>query len=422
MIAKFAAVALLLGIPVVAPNPAYFRYQRPIHQLPVQGGPSCAVLDPVVFAHAAQGLSDLRLYDAGKEIPYGLRGSDARTGITSLAVELLNKGESKGHTSFDAEMPRSSYDDVELMVNAKDFIAAVSVWGSQEKAGARTTKLGEFTIFDLSRQRLGRSTVLHLPPSNFMYLHFEIAGPLHPEELTSAQLLWSQQEKPRFVTVAATSAIHREGKRSVVSFTLPAHVPVDRVTVTPEAEPAQFSRTATVEVAQATPPKAGETPAPAVVRTGQLIRVHSVQNGARIDREELTLDAPYSEDNVSRRWTVHVDNGDDQPLAIREVRLEMVERRICFAATAGMQAMLVYGDPPLTAPSYDYSRVFAEDKAATMVLLGAEQANPAWKPRPDERAFTEKHPALLWMALVAAVLVLGLIALRSLPTARNTPE
>ena len=36
-------------------------------------------------------------------------------------------------------------------------------------------------------------------------------------------------------------------------------------------------------------------------------------------------------------WTVTVDNGDDAPLAITDVKLEMTERRLCFDAAAGAQ-------------------------------------------------------------------------------------
>jgi len=42
-----------------------------------------------------------------------------------------------------------------------------------------------------------------------------------------------------------------------------------------------------------------------------------------------------------------------------------------------------------------------------------EQMNAAYEPRPDERPFTERHPALLWAALVAVIALLGGIALRS---------
>jgi hypothetical protein len=40
-------------------------------------------------------------------------------------------------------------------------------------------------------------------------------------------------------------------------------------------------------------------------------------------------------------------------------------------------------------------------------------ANAAYESRPDERPFTEKHPALLWVALLLVIGLLGVIALGS---------
>jgi hypothetical protein len=416
MIAKLAASVAVLALAGAAPSAEYFRYQRALDRLPVAGGQSCAVLDPSVFAHSAAELADLRLYASGQEAPYVLRTSSAPNESTARAFEPLNKGGRNGRTSFDAQMDHAAYSDVELEINAKDFIATVTVWGSQQSDGAKPTKLGAYTIFDLTRQRLGRSTVLHLPTSNFLHLHFEIAGSIHPEQVTAVQMNWVAETRAIYTTVATTNSVGREGKQSVVSFTLPAHVPVDRVTVVPGAQPAQFSRPASVEVVAATPPKEGERPMAASVTPGNLIRVHTVENGVKLDREELTLDAPRSYVDGPTRWTVTIDNGDDVPLAIREVRLEMLERKVCFEAA--MKAMLVYGDPALEAPSYDYARLFVESQQAARAALGPEQANPLYKPRPDERAFTEKHPVLLWAALIAAVAALGWIAFRSLPAAR----
>jgi hypothetical protein len=418
MIAKFAASMVLLAMAGATPSAEYFRYQRTLTNLPPAGGQSCGLLDPAIFAHSAASLADLRLYTNGQETPYVLRASFVPAERQVLAIEPMNKGLRNGHTSFDARIDHPDYSDVSLEINARDFIATVTVWGSQMDDGSQPTRLGAYTIFDLTRQKLGRSTVLHLPTTNFLHLHFEIAGPIQPEQVTAIQMNTAVEASTHYTAVAATNAVERNGRQTVVSFTLPAHVPVDRVTIVPAAQPAQFSRSASVEVAEADPPKTDRQPLAASVTPGNLTRVHSVQNGTRIDREDLTLEAPHSYVDGSARWTITIDNGDDAPLGISQVRLEMLERKLCFDATAGMQAKLVYGDAALNAPSYDYARIFAEDKQAAQVVLGPEQVNPSYKPRPDERAFTEKHPALLWMALVASVAALGFIAFRSLPATK----
>jgi hypothetical protein len=54
--------------------------------------------------------------------------------------------------------------------------------------------------------------------------------------------------------------------------------------------------------------------------------------------------------------------------------------------------------------------------------LGAEVANPSWQARPDERPFTERHPILLWIALVLVIALLGAVAFRSFKTTAANPS
>jgi hypothetical protein len=52
--------------------------------------------------------------------------------------------------------------------------------------------------------------------------------------------------------------------------------------------------------------------------------------------------------------------------------------------------------------------------------FGPEEPNPAHQARPDGRPFTERHPALLWIALILVIAMLGGIALRSAKPAEQT--
>jgi hypothetical protein len=115
------------------------------------------------------------------------------------------------------------------------------------------------------------------------------------------------------------------------------------------------------------------------------------------------------------QWTITIDNGDDAPLKLTDVKLEMLERTLCFDAAAGTQYTLFYGDTALDSPRYDYATLFTPQAGAAAATLGLAQANPAYQARPDDRPFTEKHPALLWVALIAVIALLGGIALRSAP-------
>jgi hypothetical protein len=300
----------------------------------------------------------------------------------------------------------------------------VTVSGSQAENGSAVTKIGSYTIFDLTGQKLGRSTVLHLTESDFRSLHFRIKGPLSPESVTGVSVMRMLVRQPKYETVSESALITQKGRTSVLEFTVPAHVPVDRIVFTPGAKPAQFSRDVNVSVAPVDESPAADRSQPrqTVISAGDLLRVHSVQNGQRIDEERLAIDAPWVDFSTPTKWTVSIENGDDAPLQMKSVQLQMLERSLCFEADGNGSYSLYYGDAALAAPSYDYAKLFTLQANAARITAGPEELNPTYQPRPDARPFTEKHPVLLWVALAAVIALLGVIALRSVKSATPSPK
>ena len=98
------------------------------------------------------------------------------------------------------------------------------------------------------------------------------------------------------------------------------------------------------------------------------------------------------------------------PVSFSKVEVQMRERNLCFESAAGSSYALYYGDTALSAPRYDYATWFARQGNPTPAAFAPERPNPAFLERPDERPFTEKHPVLLWVALIAVVLLLGVVA------------
>ena len=411
---KLGAGLLLLTFVASSPEIRYFRYERPIERSPQPAGQVCLPLDGEIFAHSSPQLADLRLYHDGIETPYVIRTATPAEG-TERSIAPLNLGARGGQTVFDAELPDTHYSDLQLDVTAQNFIATVTVTGSRAKDGSAETKLGAYTIFDLTRQKLGRSTVLHLPESDFPYLHFRIAGPLSPENVKGISVERLPASQPVYRTIAESAQVKQKGHSSILEFTVPAHVPVERIVFAPSASPALFSRDVSISIAAipAKPATEGVEPPQPVVASGNLLRVHSDQSGHRIDEERLAIDAPLVDFDTPAKWTVTIDNGDDAPLTLASVRLQMLERTLCFEAAANTSYTLYYGDAALAAPRYDYATLFVAQANASPATAGTGQPNPAYQSRPDERPFTEKHPVLLWVALIAVIALLGIIALRS---------
>jgi len=405
-------VALLLAA-VVAADIQYFQFERPIVAIPPQPSQTCIALDATIYGHSQPLLSDLRLYRDGKEAPYAIRF--AAPAIAAAAnISPLNLGERDGHVVFDAAMPQGSYNDVEMNLAAHDFIATVEVFGSQSQTGGVQTKIGSFTIFDFTREKLGRSTIVHLPESDFRYLHLRIDGPLKREDVSGLSLSRTTETKLPYVTAAETSQVTQRNHETLIEFSLPGNVPVDRVEFIPQAEPANFSRDVTVTVTPQKNNQNGErTESEPSTSYGSILRLHGIRNGHRIDEEHLSVAPPASATTKATKWLVKVDNGDDPPLSFLSVRLQMLERTLCFDATPGANYIAYYGDPALSAPRYDYATLFTPDEKVARATFGPEKNNPDYKPRPDSGSFTERHPALLWIALVLVVVLLGGIALRS---------
>ena len=399
----------LLLLLIAQPEQRYFRHERNVNDVPAQEKQTCLALDVATFVHASAGLADLRLYRDGQETPYAL-SVDTPVSTVQANIAPLNLGKRGGSVVFDAEMPAGSYSTIQLDVQGKDFIASVDVSGSRAQDAGGATQLGTYTIFDLTSQKLGRSMALHLPVSDLRYLHFRIDGPVKPEDVTGLSIEGEPIQPAQDLTVAESRVAMRQGRDSVIGFTVPANVPVERIEFEPGASSQNFSRSVDVKVVSILDNK----PSPETRSYGgEIRRVHGVHEGRRIDNEQLAIELGGTTVPVTSRWTVKISNGDDLPLPLRIVRLQMRKRSLCFDAMPGSAYTLYYGDPALSAPQYDYASLFQPDKDAAQATLGPEKANPQFKPRPDERPFTEKHPALLWIALVIVVAALGGIALRS---------
>ncbi len=399
---------------------------REIHVPPGATGQTCVVLDAAVYAHAAgQSLNDVRLFAAGSptETPFTLTESNtARTESEPAAIE--NPSLEGNHIAFDLAMPHRPYTSVDLNLQAHDFIGTAHVWGHADVGPP--VSLGEFAIFDLTGQHLSRSTTLPLQESTFPALHVDlqlrpapgITQQIFPASIvTGASVPPSRSAQTLYTTVATTSHWKQHGFETVATLDLPAHVPVARVLIAVDpAYKASFLRDVTI-VARPTKPEPGERASfDAETILGHISQVHLAAATGPIDDRQMAIESILAANlhgNASVR--IAVINGNDSPIPLQSVELQMRQRAICFDTTSGVSTYtLMYGDSKLPAPVYGYSRLFAPSPAPVQGNLGPEQRNPGFTPRADIRPFTERHPQLLWLGLFAALTALGGFALRGM--------
>src|SRR5581483_11871227 len=143
----------------------------------------------------------------------------------------------------------------------------------------------------------------------------------------------------------------------------------------------------------------------------------------RIGKAEATA-IDFSQ-NHDRYLRLRIYNRDDRPLAIQSASLSVIRTRVIFKPAAGSAYSVYYGNPDAHAPSYDLARLLAGEAArpTSTIAPGPEERNPSWRepPRPGQ-PWSEQHPAILYVALVLAVLAMGIVTVRFLMKATAAPK
>src|SRR6476646_4005967 len=228
---------------VIFAGPAipYFKYQRPVQAQP--GGQRYLVVDEQIWKNARRNLGDLRLYSGQQEVPYALMVERGSRENDNRDVRVLQQSVVGGKTQFMIDMTDvAEYDHIALKLAAKNFVAHARVEGQEDLHGTQWALLGESILYDLSKENLGGNSVLRLPLSTYKYLRVTIDGPVKPADIVGASSEFRQEQKAvwRNVGGAPTIADLPAGairgdaagvrrKRTLLTFTVPKNVPVNRV-------------------------------------------------------------------------------------------------------------------------------------------------------------------------------------------------
>jgi hypothetical protein len=382
---------------------SYFHFQRQLQPLD-SSGQHYIVVDEAVWQHARPDLSDLRIYSTEKEVPYRLTIEQGSSETEQKQCRVLQPATIGGKTQFLLDMSGvAEYDRVELSLRAKNFVAHARIEGQDDPHGAKWAVLGTTTLYDLSDERLGRNFTLKIPLTTYKYLRVTVDRPVNPSDVEGGSAGITRSEKAVWRDLGSEPKQSQQGKDTILTFSVAGEVPVERALIS--IDPAQLNLLRRVEVQGDNGEAFG---------SGEIRRVHLERNGQKIDTEQTSLDL---RGNTQGALKIIIHNGDDAPLKITGARLQQYERRIYFDGDTGIRLKLYYGDAQLDTPVYDYAKLFQKSAEAKQIQLGAEEANAAFTGRPDERPWSERHPAVLWVAIVAAVLILGGVALRSMKAA-----
>jgi hypothetical protein len=138
----------------------------------------------------------------------------------------------------------------------------------------------------------------------------------------------------------------------------------------------------------------------------------SIGDGFIFRKEDMGAFTVSFAEQWDRYLRIRIINGDNPPLTVRQVILSGDRRVVEFPGEAIGQYWLYYGSPEARQPSYDFAQTRPAHFQPMIVTLGAEQNNPGY--REHQKPWTDQRPELLYAMLAAAILVMGLVALRFL--------
>lgn len=418
MTLRFVVLTMIFFL-AADPGVSYFSRARDI-SIASPDKTNYVIVDQEILQYARPDLSDLRIFDDGNQVPYALSEQPGGLQTTEHEAKILNLGVIAGHTEFDLDLESvTQYNHIRLTLDAKDFLVTARATGKDAlAAGDRNVDLGSSTLYDFSRENLGGNSTLKLPTASFRYIHVSLAPGISPKQVQAAAV-YSLEEKKSYWTEVGSCGQPRqvqpeEDKEkqaskpvTVIDCEVPANVRVDRLVFQVAQGQINFRRS--VEVTESTQGSHQNTRLD--LASGDISRVQIKRGGTLVNNERLFLPMrrPHAE-----HFTVTVSNGDDPPLAIERVQPQAVEQRVFFEPKGQTRLRLYYGDDKLGAPVYDYAKFFNDDNAAAQAQLGQAEANAAFTGRPDDRPWSERHKAVLWIAMIVAVVGLGALALRGM--------
>jgi hypothetical protein len=367
------------------------------------------LVDADVWKYARPDLADVRLYDGQAQVPYALITQSGGSSTQDSPARILNLGKNAGRTEFDLDVGGlAEYDRVRLVLDAKNFINRAKVEGRKSLNDRSGTDLGSTTLYDFTTEGLGSNSALKFPTASFPYLHVRLAPGVVPDQVKSAFVANVAETKTVWTEAGTCAAGSGTQKQSVFTCTLPDGTPLERIVFEIPASAVNFNRTVVVS-----DDKENE------LEQGSISRVRISRAGRTVVSESLAVDLNL---RTTNRITVAIENGDDAPLPVAQVRPLSVQRRIYFDPNGKSALELYYGDAKLEAPSYDYGKFFQQSSDVAVAAASPASANVQFTGRPDDRPWSERHNGVMWAAMVLAVALLGGLALRGMKAGAPTQQ
>jgi hypothetical protein len=409
-----AATLLLVFTAALPETWKNWRFSRAVVPLaqPAPSGYQSMVLPMAIYKSAQPELQDLRLIDNdGRETPYVIQaqsGSVRREWRTARILDRSFRESQYTYAILDNGEEKRPHNTIELDTGEGEFFARVEVAIGGTPGSDRGWRVvrDKSPIYRFRKDGLEGNQTVHYSETYARYVRVRIFSDGQPFYLAAAKIGQEIVEQAELALLDASFTPETTAKREESSWTgdLGAPTPIEQFQFkVPQRDFHRPVRIFTsVDARQWTSAASGD--------------IYSYGDGEAA-QERLQVNTSGAR---ARYWRVVIYNRSDRPLEGVAIQVKVTPRYVVFRPESGRTYRLLYAQERAPAPGYDLARTAPRDafRQASLATLGAEEANPGYA---DPRPWTERNPVLIWVALLAAVLAIGGLALRMMKQARPAP-
>lgn len=364
-------------------------------------------LDSEVYAHASPDLRDIRIVgqQEGREEPYKLLLEAGDQRRASVAANMRDLGHAAGqHTSFvlDLQSDGTLHNELEVQTSSDNFQRRVAIEGSDDGETWRTLR-SDSVIFDLTVAERGftaKETRVTYPDSTARFLRVRITDDgLEPLSIHGGVAFFARRLEPQRATrplVIVGRKDDPERKETVLQLDGGSTgYPVNSIEL--DVPQRNFHRQVSLEGSD-------DLTSWRIVQGSETLYDFDTPKFVGND-----LSIGFGESRY-RYYQVTIANEDNPPLPVEGARASGFVRKLVFSADPTQSYRLYYGNPNVSAPSYDLERIFPYlvTEGLPVATLGTHTQNPAFAvPAPPPQPFSERHPWLLPAIVAIAALLIG---------------
>ncbi|MEN6586217.1 MAG: DUF3999 family protein [Sulfuricella sp.] len=383
-----------------------WQYFRTLQNPPAPSAWLSAELPAEIFGPAQNSLADLRVIDRdGKEVPYLLHAQQEQCQRAWRDAPVSDTGFVPGKYSqaiIDTGPNGAPHNAVQLTIEQKDFFTWTEIAASDDRLNWRIVR-EKAPLFRFEQDNVTNGQILTYPRTRSRWLRLRFLQGEKALQAREARITEESRTAARRAPLPALfslAARQPEGETLLEADLGKMRPPVSAIRF--ETSQPEFHRRVTISASDD-----GKT-----WRNAGQGHIYRYTDDAK-QRTELEVVFPESH---ARLWRVTLLNRSDPALPGLHLEMRGVPRQVAFKREAGQDYRLLYGNARATAPRYELAQLAqltrpAQWQGAPATQLGPQQDNSAYV---SGEAWSERHPWLLWTALIIAVGGLAWMAINAL--------